>query len=117
MNWKSLNSLQQLDEIQLESQQRPVLIFKHSTRCAISSASLDRLERKWKIDNPDLASAYLLDLISYREISNEISSRFSIYHQSPQAIVLFKDKVIYEESHFSISYDDIESQIQTAAVG
>ena len=114
MNWQSLTSLNQLDQIEQESQKRPILIFKHSTRCAISSAALDRLERKWKLDDPEEVSAFYLDLISYRDISNEISSRFSVFHQSPQAILLFKGEVIYEESHFSISYDEIASQVQEA---
>ncbi len=47
MNWIQLKTLQQLDEIKKESEEKPVLIFKHSTRCSISRMTLDRLERNW----------------------------------------------------------------------
>lgn len=114
MEWQALTTLDQLDLIASESQIRPVLIFKHSTRCSISSVALDKLERKWKIEDKEVVTAYFLDLIRFREISNEISERYSIYHQSPQAILLHKGKVVYEESHFSISYDEIESQVESA---
>lgn len=115
MNWQSLTSLNQLDQLEQESKIRPILIFKHSTRCSISSAALARLERKWKLDDPVEVSAYYLDLISYREISNEISSRFSVDHQSPQAIMIYNVAVIYEASHLGISYDEIALHVQEAA--
>ena len=47
MSWISLKDSRQLEEIVAESKKEPVLIYKHSTRCNISRAAFDRLERKW----------------------------------------------------------------------
>ncbi len=105
MNWESLTTKDQLEHILGESNDHPVLIFKHSTRCSISSMAINRLERSWE-DKLNI-KPYYLDLIKYREISNLIEQKFNIMHQSPQAIVLDKGTVIYHDSHMSISYQDI----------
>jgi hypothetical protein len=63
MNWTKLVSKEQLESIQKESQDHPVVIFKHSTSCSISKASLARLERNWKVDDLPEVPLYLLDLL------------------------------------------------------
>ncbi|MFT4739220.1 MAG: bacillithiol system protein YtxJ [Cyclobacteriaceae bacterium] len=109
MNWNTLTTIDELDEAIKVSDKQPVLIFKHSTRCSISSAALDRLQRKWEGQDLSTVAPYYLDLIAYREISNEITQKLGIYHQSPQALLIKEGKVIYEESHFSISCEEIAS--------
>ena len=109
MKWIPLESVSQIDELIQKSHTNPILIFKHSTRCSISSAALDRIQRKWEPDEMSHYEVYFLDLIQYREVSNAVSEKLQVYHQSPQAIVLFGGKVVYEDSHFSISYDEIRS--------
>lgn len=116
MNWIALTSLDQLDTLVERSFQKPVLIFKHSTRCSISSAALDRLERRWQKENTESLDAYFLDLIQFREISSEVANRFSVFHQSPQAILIFQGKVLYEESHFSIDLGEIANRVQSLSI-
>lgn len=106
LNWKPLTNVDQLDSIVQESNSQPVLVFKHSTRCSISATALNRIERSWD-EKAENISAYYLDLISYRDISNTIASKFGVIHQSPQAILLKDGKVVYDGSHFDISYDNI----------
>lgn len=110
LNWVPLIALNQLDEINELSQEKPVLIFKHSTRCGISSMALKGFEKSYDIDAAAM-DIYFLDLLQFREISNEIISKFKVEHQSPQAIVLYKEKVVYSDSHYSISVDDIKKAI------
>lgn len=105
MNWKTLNELDQLDQIVEESHQHRVMILKHSTRCSISSMALNRLERSWEEDNN--VTPYYLDLIQYRPISNTIAEKFGVEHQSPQVIVLENGKVVYTASHMGISYNEV----------
>ena len=51
---------------------------------------------------------YYLDLISYRNVSNEIAERFQVYHESPQ-ILLIKDGDCYHDaSHLDISVEEIK---------
>ncbi len=83
MNWISLTSSQQLEAIKQKSQEQPQVIFKHSTRCSISSMVKNRLDRGTQ---PQGADFYFLDLIRYRDISDKISEDFNVYHESPQVM-------------------------------
>ncbi len=109
MKWEVLNNLNQLNTIDLESKIGSVLVFKHSTRCSISDAALNRLERDWKDDYK--IKPYYLDLIANRTISNAISEKYNIEHQSPQALLIVNGKCVYSESHSGIRVSDILSQI------
>ncbi|MDN3204334.1 bacillithiol system redox-active protein YtxJ [Algoriphagus sediminis] len=110
MNWKELTTEEQLEEIKRVSKEKPVLIFKHSTRCSISSMSLNRLLRKWQESDSQKVEPYFLDLIAHRDISDLVARQFEVYHQSPQAIIIKNGKAVYDSSHFNISYQDILSQ-------
>ncbi|MEP2773192.1 MAG: bacillithiol system redox-active protein YtxJ [Fulvivirga sp.] len=108
MNWNQLNQSDILLKIKEESNSKPVLIFKHSTRCSISSMALSRLERSWEEDDMGGLTPYYLDLISYRDISNQIAEDFNIPHQSPQVIVIKNGQAVYDTSHMGINYNDLK---------
>lgn len=112
MNWKVLKSADQLDQIQEESKNNPVLIFKHSTRCGTSRMVLDRLERNWKATEMEHVKIYFLDLISYREASNAIADRFDVEHESPQVLIIEKGKAITSRSHMAIDYSFIREAVK-----
>ncbi len=112
MNWLKLESLATLNEIISNSflpEHKAFAIFKHSTHCPVSFAAKSRLELSWKfgVELP----IYYLDLIEYREISNQIASQFNVTHQSPQLIVIKDGKCIYHASHISISVKELEKVI------
>lgn len=109
-NWIELNNEAQIDEIIEKSQSVPCLIFKHSTRCSISSMAKSRLERKWNLNNEQVLP-YYLDLITHRNVSNKIADTFEVIHQSPQVILIKNGKSIYDESHNMISTMAIEEEI------
>jgi bacillithiol system protein YtxJ len=105
MNWLPLITEEQLTQINSLSQQKDiaaVVIFKHSTRCSISSMALNRLERSWNLHEQSVP-AYYLDLLNYRGISNKIEKLYGITHQSPQILVIKNEKCIYSVSHSEIS--------------
>jgi len=106
MLWHKLNDISQLNDIINVSKEQSangltVLIFKHSTRCSISSMALNRLETRW-VDNEKIP-AYYLDLLNHRDISNEIESLLSVEHASPQALLIKNGVCIYNASHTDIS--------------
>lgn len=105
MDWIDLNQKSQLEEIIAKSKERPQLIFKHSTRCSVSSIARNRLNRSPLSENIDF---YYLDLLKYRDISQKIESLFNIRHQSPQVISIRDGKAIYNESHTAITMEEIE---------
>lgn len=108
MHWIELNSQQQIPGIKELSHNRPQVIFKHSTRCSLSSIIRNRLE---KAETPASADFYLLDLIRYRTLSDKIAEEFSVHHESPQVILIKKAECIYEESHGDIRMEDISGQL------
>ena len=107
MDWISLTSSAQLADIIEKSKRQPQLIFKHSTRCSISSMAKNRLERTIPPENIDF---YYLDLISYRELSTKIAEDFDVFHESPQVILIKNGECSYDESHSGINMDDIIEQ-------
>lgn len=102
INWIPLTSMQQLEEIKKQSENEPVAIFKHSTRCGISSMVIKRFANSF---DEELKSykVYYLDLLNYREISNEIAYTFQVLHQSPQLLVIKKGEVVSHASHYDIA--------------
>lgn len=107
MDWKVLNDEAGLEEIAERSASRPQVIFKHSTRCSISSVAKGRLDRS---DAPPTMDFYYLDLIRYRNISNKIAEVFNVPHESPQVLVIRDGKCVYDESHIAIDMNEILSQ-------
>jgi len=104
INWTPLTDEAQIREIRNQSASGPIVIFKHSTRCSISSMALNRLERS---EAPAGIQFYLLDLIRYRSVSNKIAEDFGVYHESPQVLVIRGGECVYDESHGSIHMADI----------
>jgi len=115
MNWIPLNTLAQLEELIQASKECPVLIYKHSTRCSTSKIALDRLNRNYNPGELEKVKAYFLDLISYREVSNAIANKFSVQHESPQAILIVDGKAVYSASHLEIDYKAILGIAQPAS--
>ena len=107
MNWVKLTDIKQLEALKKESENSPVLIFKHSTRCSISATSLSRIERSWDESKSKGVKPYILDLLTYRPISNQIEKEFDIVHQSPQALLIKDGKCVFDVSHMGISFDEI----------
>ena len=112
MNWNKLQDNAQLAQIKQESAEQPVLIFKHSTRCSISSTAMSRLERNWS-DSAGI-KPYYLDLISFRSMSGQVAEEFGVDHQSPQVLLIQNGECIYDASHFEISFDDLKQQVVSA---
>ena len=107
MNWNELTDIEQLETIKQESEKQPILIFKHSTRCSISSMAKNRLERAWNFD-AEKVKPYYLDLIAFRNISNEIATLFGVEHQSPQVLLIKGGDSVFDASHNLISVADLE---------
>lgn len=108
MNWIDLADEAQLTAIKQESTEKPVVIFKHSTRCSISAMVKNRLD---KAAQPDNIKFYYLDLLQYRNISNKIAEDFQVHHESPQVLLIKNGECIYEESHNGIFMEEIVEQI------
>jgi len=104
MNWIALTDYSQIQKALEQSE--PFLVFKHSTRCSISSMALSRFERSYSIV---AVQTFYLDLIAYRSISNQLSDEFGIEHQSPQLLFIQSGNCTYHASHNSIDLNEIKA--------
>jgi len=111
MNWIYLTNEEQLHQIKTNSNTKPQVIFKHSTRCSVSSMAKHRLERS---SQPGEMDFHFLDLIKYRNVSNRIAEDFNVYHASPQILVIKNGECIYDESHSGIEMEEIIEQTMAA---
>lgn len=112
-NWTSLTSFDHLEKLRELSQFSPVIIFKHSTRCSISTLSWNRIKNEISKLNLEAANCFYLDLITYRSISNEIAEIFSIRHESPQILVILNDECVYNSSHLNINIESIKRELES----
>jgi bacillithiol system protein YtxJ len=100
-NWIPLTTENQLMEIKNSSKNNAILIFKHSTTCGISNMVIKRFEKLFTDEHQSL-KVYYLDLLRYRNISNEISKEFGVVHESPQILVIKNEVSVFNSSHYDI---------------
>ncbi|WP_124981406.1 bacillithiol system redox-active protein YtxJ [Nonlabens xiamenensis] len=110
IQWDQLESIDQLDNLIKNSEIKPKVIFKHSTRCGISRMVLSQFEKGYT-QNQDDVTYYFLDLLNYRDVSNAIAEKLNVTHQSPQVIVLRNNKVLHNESHHGIDIKKVQEII------
>ncbi|MBE2229497.1 MAG: bacillithiol system redox-active protein YtxJ [Chitinophagaceae bacterium] len=113
-DWTPLTDARQLDELVLLSASQPQIIFKHSTRCSISSTAWNRLRQA---DLPAGTRCYYLDLLSYRPLSAAIAEKFSVTHESPQVLLIRDGVCVYDESHLGITADELAEQVNQVLSG
>lgn len=112
LNWILLKDLGQLNEIITISHEKPVVIFKHSTRCSVSRMALKQFENEFDLALLDQkVLLYFLDLLEYRGISNEIAARFNVIHQSPQLLLIQNGKSVYAVSHSDIDAEELKVKL------
>jgi bacillithiol system protein YtxJ len=107
--WITLNSLSQLVEVEEKSKTKTQVIFKHSTRCGISRMVMNQFVDAYDVDaNLDL---YYLDLLNYRDVSNEVGYKFQVMHQSPQMLIIKNGVTVTHASHGAINDLDMETYV------
>lgn len=107
--WQSLSNIDQLSEIERRSMIKTQLIFKHSTRCGISRMVMNQFVEQFDLE--DQVDLYYLDLLSYRDVSNEAGYKFQVIHQSPQLLVIKNGITVAHASHGSINDIDLKRYV------
>ena len=107
MNWNILNSIDQLLKIDEKSKNKIQILFKHSTRCSVSTFAKRILENEYNDSIKEQFDVYYIDLISYRDVSNEIASRYKVEHESPQLIVIKEGVAVFTSSHSDVSFEKV----------
>ena len=89
------------------------LVFKHSTRCPVSSAAW-REVAAFRKAHPD-AVVLVVHVVEQRALSNALASRTGVRHASPQAILLENGRVAWHDSHEGVTADALERLLPAAA--
>jgi bacillithiol system protein YtxJ len=100
-----ISSSEELEDIFEKSFEKPVVLFKHSITCPISSGVY------YEVSSVD-ADINLIIVQKARNISNQIAEKTGIRHESPQAIVIKNGKPIYHASHYSVTAEDIKKRLE-----
>lgn len=111
--WRVLSSPDQLLALDAASNERPQLIFKHSVRCSISHVAYARLQA-CSADLLERMDLHYLDLIAHRELSNAIATSYQVYHQSPQAILIYRGEAVLDQSHYEVKAQELLEQAAQA---
>lgn len=108
--WIALADLQQIQDIKERSNTKTQVVFKHSTSCGISRMVLKQFVSAYALTENDL-DLYYLDLLSYRNVSNEIGHTFQVMHESPQLLVIKNGVVVIHSSHGGINAIELEKYL------
>lgn len=105
MDFINLNHVSQLEQINEQSKTKAQVIFKHSTRCSVSSFAKRILISEFSDSLAQKMDVHYLDLIAHRDISGEIASKYNIEHESPQILLITNGKCVYNASHSDCSLE------------
>ncbi len=89
------------------------LVFKHSTRCPVSTAAR-REVAEFRRRHPE-APVYVVHVVEQRPLSNDLAARTWVRHESPQAIVLSGGKVLWADSHEGVTAEALEAILPVPA--
>lgn len=102
---------QDLEMVLERSYIEPVLIFKHSSTCSLSLYASEQIERLREDTDPPV---YQVTVQASRALSNAIADRLRVHHASPQAILIYRNKAVYNASHMRINAANIRQASQHA---
>ena len=109
-NLTHLSDLHMLEAAIAESRERPVVLFKHSRTCGISCEALDELHVH--VERNTVNAGYkVITVQSHRGVSDIVSQRLGIRHETPQAILLRDGRAVWNASHFRITADTLEQAL------
>lgn len=103
-----IDDVESLDQFILAAGESPAIVFKHSNTCGISARVYREVSQ---ITRP----VGIVVVQQARHVSDEIARRFGIQHETPQALVVRGDKVLWSASHYGVKAQAIEEVFTSAS--
>jgi bacillithiol system protein YtxJ len=94
-----------LEELFKLSHSKPVVLFKHSETCPISSAAYQEMTQY-------RGDVSLLVVQRARELSRAVETRTGVRHESPQAIVLRHGHAVWNASHWRVRAEEVARAVR-----
>lgn len=98
------------------SEQGPVLVLKHSTRCPVSASAYDTF-RRFLERQPEKAQGAYVKIVENRGVSNAMAEDTGICHASPQVYLLVKGRACWNASHYGITEEALAEAVSKAEQG
>lgn len=108
----SLETEKGLEDAVARSHREPVVLFKHSAWCGLSTYAHRELS---KLTQPDDPPVYCIVVQHARRLTTAVEERFGIRHESPQVIVLFEGKPVFDASHGRVTAEAVRQAARQAA--
>lgn len=90
---------------------RPIVLFKHSLDCGTSAWAMEEMEQL--ADDPTFdADLYVVRIQAARPVSDAITTRFGIRHESPQVLVIMNGAIAWHTSHFNVTAANVLSAVR-----
>ena len=110
--WTEITGLDEWNRVLEKSNQHPVLVMKHSTRCPISADAWEEFQQFVAAHEPDAAEFMMVKVIESREVSDRIAEELDVQHQSPQVILVRDGRAVWNTSHWHIKKPALEEAMQ-----
>ena len=110
----TLDGLEELDRLLTASESRPLLLFKHSFTCGVSAEALDELVTHLNTGPSDALYA-MVTVQTHRDVSNAVTRKLGIRHETPQALLVRNGRVVWSASHFRVTARAVEDALAKGA--
>jgi bacillithiol system protein YtxJ len=95
----------ELEQLISNSKTKPVVVFKHSTSCPISSRAYREMEQVEGDVN-------VVVIQNARDVSREVEQVTGVRHESPQVIVLKDGKAVWTASHYDVQAGAVAEAVE-----
>lgn len=102
-----IEDVETLDRLISEAGDRLTIVFKHSNTCGISARVYREISQ---VRRP----VGIVVVQQARDVSDEIARRFGIQHETPQALIIRGDRVLWSASHYAVKAQAIEEALSAA---
>ena len=106
---RTLATIADLDAAVQRSHERPIVIFKHSATCGTSAMAMEEV-KDFAADQP-AAEVFVASVQSASRVIAEITARFRVRHESPQALLVDRGVVAWHASHFRVSRERLDAAL------
>lgn len=108
--YQQLTTVEQWNQAYEGASSKPLLVFKHSTRCNVSADAHAELLRYLQ-DAQGGFDTVLVHVVEDRPVSNVIEEQLGVKHASPQAILIADGEVKWQATHWNITYSSLEEHL------
>lgn len=104
-----IEDVESLERFISEAGEIPAIVFKHSNSCGVSARVYREMSQ---VERP----VGIVVVQQARHVSDEIERRFGIQHETPQALLVQGDKVLWSASHYAIKAQAIEEALNSVSI-